>query len=106
MLDDSPSTGRRYRVFYTVRFGRVLGPGSDARFRHWMSYGEHGLAGRTVRLWLYGPQLTPEHLEEPLAQYRVTYAPGKRHFKAVALHRFFATPFRSPQPQPLPLDDE
>ncbi len=87
-----------HRVFYTVRFGRVLGPEGYARFRHWRIYGERGLTGRSVGLWLYGPQLTVEYREEPLAQYQVTYAPGKRQFKAVTLHRLFETPFRSPQP--------
>ncbi len=71
-----------------------------------MIYGERGLAGRAVGLWLYGPQLTVEHRDEPLAQYRVAYAPGKRRFKAVTLQRLFATPFRSPQPWLFPLDDE
>ena len=94
-----------HRVFYTVRFGRVLGPEGYARFRHWKLYGERGLAGRAIGLWLYGPQLTLEYREEPLAQYRVTYAPGKRQFKVVALHRLFETPFRSPQPPLFALDD-
>ncbi len=94
-----------HRVFYTVRFGRILGSEGYARFRHWKVYGERGLAGRTVGLWLYGPQLTLEYCEEPLAQYRVAYAPGKRRFKAVTLHRVFETPFRSPQPWLFPLDD-
>ena len=78
--------GTLHRVFYTVRFGRLLGPGGYARFRHWKVYGARGLAGRAVGLWLYGPQLTLEYREEPLAQYRVVYVPGKRRFKAVSLH--------------------
>ncbi len=93
-----------HRAFFTVRFGRVLGAEGYARFRHWRIYGERGLAGRAVGLWLYGPQLTLEYREEPLAQYRVTYAPGKRRFKAVILHRLFETPFHSPQPWLFPLD--
>ena len=55
-----------HRVFYTVRFGRVLGPEGYARFRHWKLYGEGGLAERAIGLWLYGPQLTLEYREEPL----------------------------------------
>lgn len=94
-----------HRVFYTVRFGRVLGAEGYARFRHWRIYGERGLAGRLVGLWLYGPQLTLEYREEPLAQYRVAHAPGKRQFKAVTLHRLFETPFHSPQPWLFPLDE-
>jgi putative transposase len=54
-----------HRVFYTLRFGRVLDARGYARFRHWKVYGERGLAGRPVGLWLYGPQLTVEHRDEP-----------------------------------------
>ena len=36
----------------------------------------------------------------------MTYAPGKRQFKIVALHRLFETPFRSPQPPLFALDDD
>jgi transposase InsO family protein len=84
-----------HRVFYTLRFGRVLDARGYARFRHWKVYGARGLAGRPVGLWLYGPQLTVEHRDEPLAQFQVTYAPGKRQFKAVTLLRAYvdAVPF-------------
>jgi len=95
-----------HRVFYTLRFGRVLDAGGYARFRHWKVYGERGLAGQAVGLWLYGPQLTVEHRDEPLAQFQVAYAPGKRQLKAVTLLRAYETPFRSPQPLLFPLDDE
>lgn len=56
-------------------------------------------------LWLYGPQLTVEHRDEPLAQFQVVYAPRKRFFKAVVLLRTYAMPFRSPHPPLFPLDD-
>jgi hypothetical protein len=93
------------RAFFTVRFGRTLDARGHVRFRDWMIYGERGLAGRPVGLWLYGPQLTVEYREEPLAQYQVTYAPSKRQLKAVTLHRLLETPFRSPQPWLFTVDD-
>ncbi len=73
------------RVFFTLRIGRVLDARGYARLRHWKVYGERGLAGRPVGLWLYGPQLTVEHRDEPLAQFHVSYTPGKRQIKAVTL---------------------
>lgn len=94
-----------HRAFSTLRFGRLLDVRGYARFRHWKVYGERGLAGQGVGLWLYGPQLTVEHRDEPLAQFQIAYAPGKRLFNAVTLLRTFATPFRSPQPLLFPLDD-
>ncbi len=70
-------------------------------------YGEQGLRNTGVAVWLYGEHLTVEFADEPLAQYRVTYQPDKRHLKAVTDPHFFETPHRSPQ---LPLwtwgDDE
>jgi hypothetical protein len=94
------------RAFFTLRFERSLDAHGHARFRHWKVYAERGLAGCQVGVWLYGPQLTLEYREEPLAEYRVTYAPGKRRFKAVTSHRLFETPFRSPQPWLFLLNDE
>ncbi len=94
------------RTFFTLRIGRVLDARGYARLRHWKVYGERGLAGRSVGLWLYGPQLTVEHRDEPLAQFQVAYAPGKRLFKAVTLLRLFETPFHAPQPWLFPLDDD
>jgi len=95
-----------HRVFSTLRFGRVLDGQGYARFRHWKVYGERGLARRPVGVWRYGPQVLLEHREEPLAEFRVAYEPGRRRRKAVTLHRLFQTPFRSPQAPLFPLDDE
>jgi len=94
-----------HRVFYTLRFSRVLDVRGYARFRHWKVYGERGLARHAVGVWLYGPQLLVEYREEPLAEFRVAYEPGRRRLKTIALHRLFETPFRAPQPLLFPLDD-
>lgn len=94
-----------HRIFYTLRFNRVLDSNGYARLRHWKVYGERGPARRPVGVWLYGAQLLVEYREEVLAEYHVTYTPGKRRLKEVTLHRLFETPFRSPQPWLFPLDD-
>jgi len=60
-------------------------------------YGERGLAGEQVAVWLYERTLTVEFADEALAQYTATYQPDKRHRKAVAEARLFETPHRSPQ---------
>ncbi len=95
-----------HRVCYTLRFTRVLDQRGYARFRHWQVYGERGLARRPVGVWRYGPQRLSEDREEPLAAFRVADEPGKRRLKTVAVHRLFDTPFRSPQPVLVPLDDD
>lgn len=60
-------------------------------------YGERGVAGAHAAVWLYGKHLTVEFADEPLARYRITYQPDKRHLKAVTDQHLFETPHRSPQ---------
>jgi len=103
--------GRQYtpeelhRVFYATRFGRILNRAGYVRFRHWRLYGERGLAGEAVAVWLYGEHLTVAFADEALAQYGVTYQPNQRHLATVTHERLFETPYQSPQlplwePQP------
>jgi len=69
-----------------------------ARFCHWRVYGERGLPGEAVAVWLYGVTLTMTFADEPLAQYRVTYQPDQRHLARVRELDRVDTPYRSPQP--------
>jgi len=87
-----------HRIFYRTRFRRVVDRLGYLRFRHWRVYGERGLAGEPVAVWLYDTSLTIEFADEVLAQYRVTYQPDKRHLATVDEPRLFTTPHRSPQP--------
>ena len=86
-----------HRVFYRTRSGRTLDRLGYLRFRNWRMYGERGLAGERVAVWLYERTLTVEFADEALAQYTATYQPDKRHFMAMAESRLFETPHRSPQ---------
>ncbi len=86
-----------HRIFYSTRFGRRLTRAGYVRFRHWRLYGERGLAGETVAVWLYGEHLTIAFADEALAQYAVTYQPDQRRLATVAEARLFETPYRSPQ---------
>ncbi len=86
-----------HRIFHSTRFGRRLDRLGYCRFRHWRVYGERGLAGSGVAVWLYGEHLTVEFADEPLAQYRVRYAPDKQHLKEVTVVELFDTPHRSRQ---------
>jgi putative transposase len=94
-----------HRIFYATRFGRVLNRAGYVRFRHWRLYGERGLAGDAVAVWLYGEHLTIAFADEALAQYGVTYQPDHRHLATVVEEHRFETPYQSPQrelwePQP------
>jgi hypothetical protein len=86
-----------HRAFYTTRFGRRLGRTGYLRFRHWRLYGEYGLAGEAVAVWLYGEQLTVAFADEALAQYQVSYQPDRRQLSAIVEAQLFETPYRSPQ---------
>jgi len=86
-----------HRVFYATCFGRKVDRLGYVRFRHWRMYGERGVAGAHAAVWLYGEHLTVEFGDEPLAQYRVTYQPDKRHLKTIADPHLFETPHRPPQ---------
>jgi transposase InsO family protein len=87
-----------HRIFYTMRFGRVLDRAGYIRFRRWRVYAERGLLGQPVAVWLYAEHLTLVYKDEPLAQYRVAYQPDKRHLKTVTEEQRFKTPHQSPQP--------
>ena len=84
-------------AFYATRFGRYLDKAGYVRFRHYRLYGEPGLERRRVAVWLYREQLTVEFNETFLAQYRVDYAPNKKHFRAVTNPQIYDTRYRSPQ---------
>ncbi len=86
-----------HRVFYTTRFGRKLDRSGYVRFRHWRLYGEQGLPGKQVAVWLYRENLTVAFVDEPLAEYRVRYQPDRYQLKVVTDAQIFETPFRSPQ---------
>ena len=94
-----------HRAFYTTRFGRTIDKLGYVRFRHWRVYGERGLTGRPVAVWLYREHLTVAFADEPLAEYRVRYAPGTRRLEAITDPQLFETPFASPQLPLLALDD-
>ena len=87
-----------HRIFYTTRLGRKLDKLGYVRFRHWRIYGERGLSGKQTALWLYGETLLLEFSDEPLAQYRVSYEPDRRHFRDVVPRQVFETRHQSPQP--------
>lgn len=86
-----------HRIFYSTRFGRKLDKLGYVRFRHWRIYGERGLARRQAAVWLYGETLLLEFSDEPLAQYRVTYEPDRRHLRDVVPWQLFETQHRGPQ---------
>ena len=56
---------------FRLRATRRLNVHGALRFRHWQLYGERGLAGARVAVWVWDETLTIEHAAETLAQYPV-----------------------------------
>jgi transposase len=90
---------------FRLRAARVLNAGGFVRFRHWRLYGERGLAGERVAVWVWDETLTIEYAAETLAQYPVTVEADGRRLREVGEPRLYATGHASPQPFLPPLDE-
>lgn len=88
---------------FRLRETRRIRQSGSVRFRHWRLYGERGLAGATVAVWMWQGTLTLEYEAETLAQYRVALEADGRHLREVDEPRLFATGHPSPQPWLPPL---
>lgn len=96
-------SGRRHepeklaRAFFTTRFARTLDPRGYARFRHWLVYGDEGLARREAALWLGKESLTVEFDGRPLSRYRVEHVTGTDRLREVKSPILFETLYALPQ---------
>jgi hypothetical protein len=90
---------------FRLRATRMLTAGGSVRFRHWRLYGERGLAGARVAVWLWNETLTIEYQTTALAQYRVAFEADGHRVQAVDEPRLYATGHASPQPFLAPLDE-
>lgn len=88
---------------FSMRVGRKVDQQGYVRFRNWRIYGERGVAGRRVKVWLSDEYLTIELQKAALAQYTVKYRQDHHRSRAVIPTRLLETDHRSPQ---LPLLDE
>lgn len=96
--------GQHLDRLFRLRADRRLDQGGYVRFRNRRLYGERGLAGGQVAVWLFGDTLTIEHATDALAQYRVAYEPDERHLRGVTEPHLFETRYPSPQLFRQPLD--
>ena len=91
---------------FRLRATRRLNAHGCLRFRHWRLYGERGLAGERVAVWVWDETVTIEHAAETLAQYPVAFEADGRRICDVGEPRLYATDHASPQPFLPPLDEE
>jgi hypothetical protein len=86
-----------HRALYALQFIRRVDPYGYVRLYHWRFYGELGLAGNAVAVWVYEGTLRLEYETVLLARYDVMHEPDGRHIREVTNPRLAITRYRSPQ---------
>ena len=67
------------------------------RLYHWRFYGELGLAGKSITVWLYEGTLRLEYETVLLARYGIVHERDGKHIREVNHPRLATTRFQSPQ---------
>jgi putative transposase len=84
------------RVLYAAQFTRYLDKQGYVKFKHWRLFGENGLAGEEVSVWVYESTLKIEYQTTALALYSVRLSQDQQ-ITEVTNPRRLETRFRSPQ---------
>lgn len=84
------------RVLYATQFTRHLDRHGYIRFKNWRIFGEDGLAGAQVSVWVYEGTLKIEYQTTALSLYSVRLSPDHQ-ITEVMNPRRMETRFRSPQ---------
>lgn len=85
------------RALYAIQFTRHLDKHGYIRFKHWRFFGENGLAGEEVSVWVYENTLKIEHQATTLSLYSVCLSSDQQEITEVKNVRRLETHFRSPQ---------
>jgi hypothetical protein len=86
-----------YQAFSAICETRMLNAAGYVRFRNFLLYGEHGLAGQRTLVTLFQETLTLEYGDAPLSRYSVEWQPDEKHFRRVGNPRLYDHPYPSPQ---------
>lgn len=86
-----------YRAFSAIGETRVLNKAGYAKFRKFLLYGEHGLAGQETLINIFQDTLTLEYGDTPLSRYSVEWQPDERHLRRVGNPRLYAHGYQSKQ---------
>jgi transposase len=85
------------RVLYATQFTRHLDKHGYVHFKNWRFFGEDGLAGSQVCVWMYEGTLRIEYQATTLSEYSLTFTSDHKQIEAVKNPRRIETHFRSPQ---------
>jgi putative transposase len=84
-------------ALYATQFTRHLDRHGYLKFKHWRFFGENGLAGEEVSVWVYEDTVKVEHQATTLSLYSVRLSPDQHQITEVKSARRLETHFRSPQ---------
>jgi hypothetical protein len=85
------------RALYATQFTRHVDRHGYVQFKHWRFFGENGLAGEEVSVWVYENTLKVEYQATTFSLYSVRLSPDQRQITEVKNARRLETHFRSPQ---------
>ena len=85
------------RALYASQFTRQIDRHGFVRFKHWKFYGERGLSGENVSVWVYEGNLKVEYQATALALYELGVEKKTGEITAVKNPRRLETHFHSPQ---------
>jgi len=85
------------RALYATQFTRQIDRHGYVRFKHWRLYGERGLAGEDVSVWVYEGNLKVEYQATALSLYELSIEKKTGEITEVKNPRRLETHFRSPQ---------
>jgi hypothetical protein len=85
------------RVLYATQFTRHLDKHGYVRFKNWRFFGEDGLAGEEVSVWMYEGTLKIEYQTSTLSEYTLRFSSDHQQIEAVSDFRRIETQFVSPQ---------
>ncbi|MGZ3609076.1 MAG: hypothetical protein ACXVBU_03330 [Ktedonobacteraceae bacterium] len=92
-----PEPALVHQVFEAICETRRLNKAGYAKFRNFLLYGEHSLAGQEAMVNIFQDLLTLEHQQEKLTRYSVEWQSDDRHLTRVGNPRFYRHPYQSPQ---------
>jgi hypothetical protein len=85
------------RALYATQFTRQIDRHGFVKFKHWRFYGERGLAGEDVSVWVYEGNLKVSYQATSLSLYELSIEKGTGKIAEVTNSRRLETHFRSPQ---------
>ena len=85
------------RILFATRYTRHLNRFGYLRIQGWKLYGERGLSGSPVTVWVYDGSLTVEYQTVTLSKYSIELQEDRKQITQVGNPRLAKNPFRSPQ---------